>query len=57
MYVIKNQNKQKEWHPATKPLLIEKNVDNFERFSFRDLEFCKNVLVITIKRKKLLKHF
>ncbi len=21
MYVIKNQKKQKEWHPATKPLL------------------------------------
>jgi hypothetical protein len=24
MYVIKNQNKQKEWHPATKPLKKKK---------------------------------
>jgi hypothetical protein len=22
MYVINNQNKQKEWHPATKPLFF-----------------------------------
>jgi hypothetical protein len=36
---------------------IEKNVANFERFIFRDLEFCKNVLVITIKKKKLLPLF
>jgi hypothetical protein len=38
-------------------LFIEKNIANFERFNFRDLKFCKNVLVITVTRKKIIKTF
>jgi hypothetical protein len=31
MYVIKNQNKQKEWHPATKPLQFQRIKNSFKK--------------------------
>jgi hypothetical protein len=32
LYVIKTKNKQKEWHPATKPLKKKNSKENLDFF-------------------------